>query len=247
MEDWDQEKLESAIASKHGSDNHNRPTEIICKHFLEAIEKKQYGWFWACPGGGAECKYRHALPPGYVLKSQIKALAAEAAANKRSIEDEIEEARASIAAVTPVTESVFMAWKVKRTAERAAKTAAARDERHKAGRLSGRELTEMGGFTFEDDEDAGDGTAYTRQVRRCGGTTTPARPAAQRAPQSRAHGAGQRLTRRALDAAMRRVRLRLRASCATCVLALCVCAAMRSPFRAVARPHADRSRPPRAG
>lgn len=27
--------------------------------------------FWQCPNG-KECKYRHALPPGYVLKSQMK-------------------------------------------------------------------------------------------------------------------------------------------------------------------------------
>jgi len=163
MEDWDQEKLEAAIARKHGTDNHNRPTEIICKHFLEAIEKKQYGWFWVCPGGGAECKYRHALPPGYVLKSQIKALAAEAAANKMDIVDEIEAARASVAAVTPVTEAVFAAWKAKRAALKAAEKAAAAAERHKAGRLSGRELTELGGFTFEDDLEAGDSSSYARE------------------------------------------------------------------------------------
>lgn len=27
--------------------------------------------FWQCPNG-KECQYRHALPPGYVLKSQMK-------------------------------------------------------------------------------------------------------------------------------------------------------------------------------
>lgn len=27
--------------------------------------------FWQCPNG-KDCKYRHALPPGYVLKSQMK-------------------------------------------------------------------------------------------------------------------------------------------------------------------------------
>lgn len=162
MEDWDQAKLEAAIASKHGSDNTNRPTDIICKHFLEAIEKKQYGWFWVC-AGGSECKYRHALPPGYVMKSQIKALAAEAAANKLDIVDEIEAARASVAALTPVTEAVFAAWKAKRAAVKAQGQAAAAAERHKAGRLSGRELTEMGGFTFEDDLEAGDSAAYARE------------------------------------------------------------------------------------
>lgn len=27
--------------------------------------------FWSCPNG-KECKYKHALPPGYILKSQMK-------------------------------------------------------------------------------------------------------------------------------------------------------------------------------
>ena len=42
----------------------------ICKHFIEAIENKKYGFFWECPNGGDKCFYRHRLPPGYVLKSQ---------------------------------------------------------------------------------------------------------------------------------------------------------------------------------
>lgn len=36
--------------------------------------------FWQCPNG-KECKYRHALPPGYVLKSQMKELLEQEAAN----------------------------------------------------------------------------------------------------------------------------------------------------------------------
>ena len=44
MEDWDQAELEAAIAAKHGADNTNRPTEIVCKFFLDAVEKKVYGW-----------------------------------------------------------------------------------------------------------------------------------------------------------------------------------------------------------
>ncbi len=62
----------------------------VCKHFLEAVEKKQYGWFWVCPNGGKDCHYRHALPPGYVLKSQMKALLEEEG-EKMSIEEEIEQ------------------------------------------------------------------------------------------------------------------------------------------------------------
>lgn len=61
----------------------------VCKHFLEAVEKKQYGWFWECPNGGKDCHYRHALPPGYVLKSQMKALLEEES-EKITIEEEIE-------------------------------------------------------------------------------------------------------------------------------------------------------------
>lgn len=61
----------------------------VCKYFLEAVEKKQYGWFWVCPNGGKDCHYRHALPPGYVLKSQMKALLEEEA-EKITIEEEIE-------------------------------------------------------------------------------------------------------------------------------------------------------------
>ena len=100
MDDWDQDKLDEVVRQKHGTEK-NRPTDIICKFFLDAVEKKTYGWwglllpghllqvdetcllihpgmfsicrFWQCPNG-KECKYRHALPPGYVLKSQMKVL-----------------------------------------------------------------------------------------------------------------------------------------------------------------------------
>lgn len=61
----------------------------MCKHFLDAVERKQYGWFWTCPNGGKDCHYRHALPPGYVLKSQMKALLEEEG-EKLTIEEEIE-------------------------------------------------------------------------------------------------------------------------------------------------------------
>lgn len=118
MEEWDQEMLEKVIESKGKEYNQNKPTDIVCffkllnifhksilplnicwfnthleqvcKHFLDAVERKQYGWFWVCPNGNKECHYRHALPPGYILKSQMKALLEEEA-NKLAIEDEIED------------------------------------------------------------------------------------------------------------------------------------------------------------
>ena len=68
MENWDDEKLKQVVNAKKGGQGERVKTDIICKHFLEAVEKRQYGWFWECPNGGDKCQYRHALPDGYVLK-----------------------------------------------------------------------------------------------------------------------------------------------------------------------------------
>ncbi|RVW60816.1 Zinc finger CCCH domain-containing protein 21 [Vitis vinifera] len=133
MEDWDQETLEKVVESKKKEYNQNKPTEIVCKYFLEAVEKKQYGWFWACPNGGKDCHYRHALPPGYVLKSQMKALLEEET-DKISIEEEIENQRGKLTKSTPMTPELFFEWKRKRMEEREAGLAAQRAERAKNDR-----------------------------------------------------------------------------------------------------------------
>ncbi|KAF3321922.1 zinc finger CCCH domain-containing protein 11 [Carex littledalei] len=117
MENWDQETLEKVVATKNKEYNQNKPTDIVCKHFLDAVEKKQYGWFWVCPNGDKDCHYRHALPPGYVLKSQMKALLEEEA-NKITVEEEIEDKRAKLTASTPLTPELFMQWKKKKQDER---------------------------------------------------------------------------------------------------------------------------------
>ncbi|GAA0166210.1 zinc finger transcription factor [Lithospermum erythrorhizon] len=155
MEDWDMEMLEKVVESKSKEYNKNKPTDIVCKHFLEAVEKKQYGWFWACPNGGKECHYRHALPPGYVLKSQMKALL-EAESEKVAIEDEIENQRAKLTASTPLTTGLFMEWKRKKTEERDAKLASQRADRAKNDRMSGRELFLLDASLFVDDAEAYD-------------------------------------------------------------------------------------------
>lgn len=59
MEDWDQETLEKVVKEKHGAEKPSNATTIICKFFLDAVEKRQYGWFWKCPNG-SDCKYRYA-------------------------------------------------------------------------------------------------------------------------------------------------------------------------------------------
>ncbi len=44
MEDWDQETLEKVVAQKHGTEKPSNATDIICKFFLDAVEKRLYGW-----------------------------------------------------------------------------------------------------------------------------------------------------------------------------------------------------------
>jgi len=41
------------------------------RFFLNALEKGSYGWKWMCQNG-LDCHYRHCLPPGYILKKDLK-------------------------------------------------------------------------------------------------------------------------------------------------------------------------------
>jgi hypothetical protein len=40
MDSWDLKKLEEVIKVKHGSSQTTKPTDIVCKYFLDALEKK---------------------------------------------------------------------------------------------------------------------------------------------------------------------------------------------------------------
>ena len=119
--DWDRDKLEEVLRQKEGK----RPqttTKIVCKYFLDAIEKECYGWFWQCPNG-PDCKYRHALPEGYVYKSRAEREAEAALREKdRALDknmmrlENIEQLRKQLphSNLTPVTPETFAAWKQKR-------------------------------------------------------------------------------------------------------------------------------------
>ena len=63
----------------------------MCKFFIQAIEECKYGWFWVCPNGGDKCMYRHALPVGFVLRSQKKKQDEQQEQQKITIEELIEE------------------------------------------------------------------------------------------------------------------------------------------------------------
>lgn len=162
MESWDQSKLEQVVVKKHGP-GIKTTTDIVCKYFLEAIENKKYGWFWECPNGGDSCKYRHALPPGFVLKSSMAAAKAKEADDTISLEEFLETERYRIKKETPVTAESFAAWKKQRKERQEAEEKAKSSKReadYRAGRLagmvSGRDLFVYNPDLFKDDDEAMD-------------------------------------------------------------------------------------------
>lgn len=129
----------------------------------------------AANSAGESCKYRHALPPGYVYKSkkqrdlETAAKLAEADGGV-SMEELIEEERRKLPStgLTPITTESFAKWKEARAARRAAEVEATRvEEAKKTGTkgysvLSGRALFAYDPSLFIDDADA-DEDEYERE------------------------------------------------------------------------------------
>jgi len=166
MNDWDQETLEDVVKKKHGSTNTNK-TDIICKYFLEAVEKSLYGWFWNCPNGD-KCMYRHALPPGFVLKKDQKK---EEEEDKVSLEEHIENERNQLTGtLTPVNKETFLAWKKRKIQEKKDKLQQdmkAKKEEFKAGKgmmkISGKEVFLFKPELADADDDEADDEVYMRE------------------------------------------------------------------------------------
>lgn len=158
MENWDEKKLEEVVNKKHGeAEKKKAKTQIVCKYFLDAIENNKYGWFWVCPGGGDNCMYRHALPPGFVLKKDKKK---EEKEEEISLEELIENERAALGPdVTRITLETFLAWKKRKRQEKVDK-AREEMEKKKADFKAGKSLVVSGREVFEfrpelvDDDDA---------------------------------------------------------------------------------------------
>jgi len=171
MEDWDQDTLEDVINKKHGTTNNTNKTEIVCKFFLDAVEKGLYGWFWNCPNSD-KCIYRHALPPGFVLKKDKKSKEERDLLDKVSLEEHIENERRQLSGdLTPVTYETFLAWKKRKVDEKKASLAkemSKKKEEFKSGRImskiSGKEV-----FLFKpeladaDDDEADDDMSMYRR------------------------------------------------------------------------------------
>ncbi|XP_043992778.1 zinc finger CCCH domain-containing protein 15 [Gambusia affinis] len=170
MENWDEKKLEEVVNKKHGeAEKKKAKTQIVCKYFLEAIENNKYGWFWVCPAGGDNCMYRHALPPGFVLKKDKKK---EEKEEEISLEELIESERAALGVnVSRITLETFLAWKKRKRQEKVDK---AREELEKkkadfkAGKsliVSGREVFEFRPELVDDDDDEADDTQYSDETK----------------------------------------------------------------------------------
>ena len=169
MANWDQAKLESVVGQRHGAQARQCQTDIICKYFLDAVEKSLYGWFWVCPNGGDQCKYRHSLPQGYVLKKSTPVEDEDEDEEEISMEEMIENERAALpSGGTPVTEESFKAW-LKRKAEerriaeeneRQAIIEASKKKDQRGIGLSGRDLFTFDPSLFIDDDGAADQELY---------------------------------------------------------------------------------------
>ncbi|CAL1717298.1 unnamed protein product [Somion occarium] len=157
MDKWDEEKLRNVVLSKTG--NPRTTTDIVCKFFIQAIESEKFGWFWECPNGEL-CQYRHALPPGFMLKSQRKAAEEAEKANIISLEEFLEVERHKLGThLTPVTPDTFAKWKRTRMDKKLAeeelqrKTKDAQAAAGKNSGMSGRDLFTYNPEWFQDEEE----------------------------------------------------------------------------------------------
>lgn len=160
MDDWDMTKLEQVVKTKHGGQK--ATTDIVCKYFLDALEKRLYGWFWHCPNGES-CLYKHCLPPGYVLTAKKKPEDVEDEETE-PIEELIERERSALpSGGTPVTFETFQAWKLRKKEEKRIELEEAKKKAAKeSGRsvMSGRDLFAYDPSLFVDDDGAAADDVY---------------------------------------------------------------------------------------
>lgn len=111
--------------------------------------------------------YRHALPPGFVLKKDKKK--EEEKEEEISLEELIENERSALGPnVTRITLETFLAWKKRKRQEKVAKAEQDMERKRadfKAGRslgVSGREVFEFRPELVDDDDEEADDTEYEK-------------------------------------------------------------------------------------
>ncbi|UKJ90626.2 hypothetical protein MACJ_001560 [Theileria orientalis] len=158
MSNWDISTLEGVVQQKN---TNACTTDIICKYFLQAVESKKYGWFWVCPNGGDDCKYRHCLPPGFVLSSDVPQ---EVEDDEETLEEKIERQRRELPpGGEMVTFETFTRWREEREKGRldALKEKVSRDS---TTQLTGKDLFTFNPNLFMDDEGAADDFDYDEDI-----------------------------------------------------------------------------------
>ncbi|XP_055325068.1 zinc finger CCCH domain-containing protein 15 homolog [Sitodiplosis mosellana] len=170
MDNWNDEKLKEVVEKKHGKEKRMPTTDIICKFFLDAVEKSKYGWFWECPNG-EKCIYRHALPQGYILKKDKKKMD-EQKKPDISLVDLIERERNALGSnLTKVTLESFLAWKKRKIQEKKdlqAKEEEQKRKDYKSGKqfgFSGREMFSFNPELAKDNDLEDDDGAYASYER----------------------------------------------------------------------------------
>lgn len=160
IENWDKEKLDEVVGFNERKYNAEGRTDKVCKHFMEAVEKKQYGWNWTCPNG-FNCIFRHCLPEGYVFEKDKK-LQKEVRITDDEVIEEIDKQREKMDSknLTLVTEEKFFEWLAKRKTrlekeneEKVAIDLKTMGVKSKKG-VTGRELFEKDKGIFQDADDA---------------------------------------------------------------------------------------------
>jgi len=169
MDDWDEAKLNEVVNKKHGEKNGLLPaSSIVCKFFLEAVELGKYGWFWDCPNGSEKCQYRHALPPGYILKKDKKKM--EDQKETISLEELVDKERGALVGrdLNKITLESFLKWKKRKIEEKKSK---AKDEAKKRkaemesgnlSKLTGRDLFNFRPELMLGDDAEADDMTYER-------------------------------------------------------------------------------------
>lgn len=89
LNDLSEEELGKLLTEKQKYYVKGAKSDIVCKFFLDAVKAKKYGWNWTCPNGDS-CKYKHCLPPGYILDGDGKIQITQVQVN---IEEQIDEER----------------------------------------------------------------------------------------------------------------------------------------------------------
>jgi len=146
-------------------------THIVCRHFLEAIERKKYGWFWECPdqlnNPSQGCKYRHALPPGYVFKDKKKSGDdSDEEGDGKTLEERLDDMRKGVGPGAMVTAETFREWKRARLEKKQEEEDAADAKLKKSYKkgaktqMTGRQLFEFDESLFVDDAEAGGADDY---------------------------------------------------------------------------------------